>query len=122
MIHAGLYYPTGSLKARLCVAGREMLYRYCDSHGVDHRRCGKLLVASDAAQIGKLQQIGRQARANDVTDLQWLDGAQAAALEPALQAVAALHSPSTGIIDTLAPAEAEKCRYRGEALGARGPL
>ncbi|MDH5538140.1 MAG: NAD(P)/FAD-dependent oxidoreductase [Rhizobacter sp.] len=100
VIHAGLYYPTGSLKARLCVAGRERLYRYCESHGVDHRRCGKLLVASDAAQIDELQQIGRQAQANGVLDLQWLDGAQAAALEPALQAVAALHSPSTGIIDS----------------------
>jgi L-2-hydroxyglutarate oxidase LhgO len=100
VIHAGLYYPTGSLKARLCVSGREQLYRYCESHGVDHRRCGKLLVASDEAQIGRLQQIARQAQANGVHDLQWLSAAQARALEPALQAVTALHSPSTGIIDS----------------------
>lgn len=100
VIHAGLYYPTGSLKARLCVQGREMLYAYCADRGVPHRRCGKLIVATAAEQIPALQGIEARARANGVTDLQWLDAAAAQALEPALQCVAALHSPSTGIIDS----------------------
>ena len=100
VIHAGLYYPSGSLKARLCVAGREALYAYCESHGVAHRRCGKLLVATREAQRGRLAEIEAQARANGVTDLRPLDTAQARALEPELQAVAALLSPSTGIIDS----------------------
>lgn len=100
VIHAGLYYPTGSLKARLCVQGREMLYAYCADRGVPHRRCGKLIVATAAEQIPALQGIESRALANGVTDLQWLDAAAAQALEPALQCVAALHSPSTGIIDS----------------------
>lgn len=100
VIHAGLYYPAGSLKARLCVQGREMLYAYCAERGVPHRRCGKLIVATAADQIPALQGVEARARANGVTDLQWLDAAEAQALEPALQCVAALHSPSTGIIDS----------------------
>lgn len=100
VIHAGLYYPTGTLKARLCVQGRDMLYRYCAERGVNHRRCGKLLVATREAQRPKLQAIAAQAAANGVHDLQWLSGDEARALEPALQCVAALHSPSTGIIDS----------------------
>lgn len=100
VIHAGLYYPTGTLKARLCVQGRDMLYAYCAERGVHHRRCGKLLVATSEAQILKLQAIAAQAAANGVHDLQWLSRDQARALEPALDCVAALHSPSTGIIDS----------------------
>lgn len=100
VIHAGLYYPAGSLKARLCVQGREMLYAYCAERGVPHRRCGKLIVATAAEQIPALEGIAARALANGVTDLQWLDTAAAQALEPALQCVAALHSPSTGIIDS----------------------
>ena len=100
VIHAGIYYPAGSLKARLCVAGRELLYRYCESHGVDHRRCGKLLVATNDAQVAKLAQIQAQAACNGVHDLRRLDAAQLHALEPELAAVAALHSPSTGIVDS----------------------
>ncbi len=100
VIHAGLYYPSASLKARLCVQGREQLYAYCESHGVEHRRCGKLLVASGEAQCRKLAQIEAQALANGVTDLRRLSRAQARALEPALQADEALLSPSTGIIDS----------------------
>ncbi len=100
VIHAGLYYPAGSLKARLCVQGREMLYAYCAERGVPHRRCGKLIVATAAEQIPALEGIAARALANGVTDLQWLDAAAAQALEPALQCVAALHSPSTGIIDS----------------------
>ncbi|EGI76473.1 NAD(P)/FAD-dependent oxidoreductase [Hylemonella gracilis] len=100
VIHAGLYYPTGTLKARLCVQGRDMLYAYCAERGVSHRRCGKLLVATSEAQLPKLQAIAAQAAANGVHDLQWLSRDEAQALEPALQCVAALHSPSTGIIDS----------------------
>jgi L-2-hydroxyglutarate oxidase LhgO len=100
VIHAGLYYPTGSLKARLCVAGRERLYAYCVEHGVGHRRCGKLIVARGAAQHGKLERIHAQAMANGVTDVQRLGGAEARALEPALVADEALWSPSTGIVDS----------------------
>ncbi len=100
VIHAGLYYPAGSLKARLCVEGRQRLYTLCASHGVAHRRCGKLIVATAEAQLEALRDTERRARANGVLDLQWLDGAAARVLEPALQCHAALLSPSTGIIDS----------------------
>lgn len=100
VIHAGLYYPTGSNKARLCVSGRERLYRYCESHSVAHRRCGKLLVATDESQWPALQRLHAQALANGVSDVQWLSGDQARAMEPALAASAALWSPATGIIDS----------------------
>ena len=99
VIHAGLYYPTGSLKARLCVRGKELLYALCASHGVEHRRCGKLVVATTEAEAAALTTIEDRARANGVP-LQWLDAPQAKALEPALQCVAALLSPTTGIVDS----------------------
>ena len=82
VIHAGIYYASGSLKARLCVLGRDQLYAYCESHGVEHRRCGKLLVATAEAQHDKLRQIEAQARRNGVLDLQWLSAAQTRAIEP----------------------------------------
>ena len=100
VIHAGIYYPQGSLKARLCVAGKALLYAYCEAHGVAHSRCGKLIVATAGSELEDLRRIGIQARANGVLDLQWLTGAEARALEPALQADAALLSPSTGIVDS----------------------
>ncbi|MCH7342332.1 NAD(P)/FAD-dependent oxidoreductase [Pelomonas sp. CA6] len=100
VIHAGLYYPAGSLKARLCVQGRHLLYAHCESHGVAHRRCGKLIVATSADQLPALAALQDKARANGVDDLQWLDGAQARAMEPALRCEAALWSPSTGIVDS----------------------
>ena len=100
VIHAGLYYPTGSLKARLCVQGKDLLYAYCAERGVPHRRCGKLLVATSAAQLASLESIQARAQANGVLDLQWLSRAEALALEPALECVGALHSPSTGIVDS----------------------
>ena len=100
VIHAGIYYPKGSLKARACVAGKELLYEYCVVHGVPHRRCGKLIVATDPSQLEELEQIRRKAHANGVTDVVWMDKAQALAMEPALNCVAALYSPSTGIIDS----------------------
>ena len=100
VIHAGIYYAAGSLKARLCVQGRRLLYAYCASHGVAHARCGKLIVASGEAQRAALYQIEQAARRNGVDDLRWLEAAEARALEPALQADAALLSPSTGIVDS----------------------
>ncbi len=100
VIHAGLYYPPGSLKARLCVRGRELLYAYCAARAVPHRRCGKLLVATSAAESGQLESIHARAQACGVHDLQPLSRAQALALEPALAVHAALHSPSSGIVDS----------------------
>jgi L-2-hydroxyglutarate oxidase LhgO len=100
VIHAGLYYAPGSLKARLCVQGRGRLYAYCDAHRVAHRRCGKLIVATDADQVAALDRIEARGRANGVDDLRRLSARQATALEPALHCVAALLSPSTGIIDS----------------------
>ena len=100
VIHAGIYYPQGSLKAQLCVRGRELLYAYCQQRGIAHQRCGKLLVATQPEQLGQLQGIVDKAAANGVTDLAWLSREQAQALEPRLQCLAALHSPSTGIIDS----------------------
>ncbi|MBL8438913.1 MAG: NAD(P)/FAD-dependent oxidoreductase [Zoogloeaceae bacterium] len=99
VIHAGLYYPAGSLKARLCVRGRELLYAFCAERGVAHRRCGKLIVATTEAQVPALRAIAEAAWANGVKDLTRLDGAAAVRLEPAVACVAALLSPSTGIID-----------------------
>jgi L-2-hydroxyglutarate oxidase LhgO len=100
VIHAGIYYPQGSLKARLCVQGKQMLYAYCAERGVAHRRCGKLLVASSAAQLADLAQVQARALANGVDDLQLLSAAQAVALEPALRCHGALLSLSTGIVDS----------------------
>jgi L-2-hydroxyglutarate oxidase LhgO len=100
VIHAGIHYPAGSAKARFCVAGKALLYDYCEAHGVGYRRCGKLIVAADEAQIPALRSIEGMARANGVDDLNWLTGGEARALEPQLNAVAALNSPSTGIVDS----------------------
>lgn len=100
VIHAGIYYPAGSLKARLCVAGKEALYAYCAERGVPHSRCGKLIVATDESQIPELETLKKKAEANGVMDMQWLDREQALALEPRLHCMAALLSPSTGIIDS----------------------
>ena len=100
VIHAGLYYPAGSLKARLCVQGRGQLYAYCESHGVAHRRCGKLVVATDDSQLDGLDQLMAKAAVNGVHDLQRLTTAEARTLEPQLSCVGAIHSPSTGIIDS----------------------
>ena len=99
VIHAGLYYPPGSLKARLCVRGKELLYALCASHGVDHRKCGKLTVANSLDEKAALLQLQERAAANGVA-VQWLEAAQARDLEPALQCQAALLSPSTGVVDS----------------------
>ncbi|PKO40849.1 MAG: FAD-dependent oxidoreductase [Betaproteobacteria bacterium HGW-Betaproteobacteria-3] len=100
VIHAGLYYPAGSLKARLCVQGKALLYAYCAERGIGHRRCGKLIVATRDDQVPQLQAIIAKAAINGVDDLVLLSGDQARALEPALACVAAVHSPGTGIVDS----------------------
>lgn len=100
VIHAGIYYPAGSLKGRLCVRGKSLLYDFCAARGIGHRRCGKLIVATSEEQRPALESIRARAAANGVHDLVLLSAAQAQALEPALQCVAALHSPSTGIVDS----------------------
>jgi L-2-hydroxyglutarate oxidase LhgO len=100
VIHAGLYYPTGSLRARLCVAGKERLYAFAAENGVAARRCGKLLVATSEAELGKLDAIARTADANGVHDLVRLSAAETRALEPEVRCVAALLSPSTGVLDS----------------------
>ena len=100
VIHAGIYYATDSLKARLRVRGRAQLYDCLESHGVAHRRCGKLQVATSPAQHTRLAQIQAQAARNGVNDLRLLDADEMRAIEPELNALAALHSPSTGIVDS----------------------
>ena len=100
VIHAGIYYPQGSLKAKSCVEGWQRLYAYCAERGVPHRRCGKLIVATDFSQLAELEGIRQRAHANGVTDVVRVSPAQARAMEPELHCVAALHSPSTGIVDS----------------------
>ncbi len=100
VIHAGIYYPTGSLKARLCVAGKEALYAYCAARGVPLKRLGKLIVATNPREEAGLAALKAKAEANDVHDLVWLTAAEALWLEPALRCTAALLSPSTGILDS----------------------
>jgi L-2-hydroxyglutarate oxidase LhgO len=100
VIHAGIYYTPGSSKARLCVRGKHLLYPYCEARGIEHRRCGKLIVATDQEQMKALEKIEATARANGVADLRWLTAAEAKSTEPALSCVVALLSPSTGIVDS----------------------
>src|SRR6516165_11117917 len=114
VIHAGIYYKAGSLMARMCVAGKTMLYRYCADHGVPHNNCGKLIVATTPNEAEKLQSIRAHAEANGVLDMQTLTGEAARALEPALNCDAALLSPSTGIIDS----HAYMLSLRGDAEAA----
>jgi L-2-hydroxyglutarate oxidase LhgO len=118
VIHAGIYYPKGSLKARACVAGKEMLYEYCVTHGVPHRRSGKLIVASHEDQLAELQGIQKKAHANGVTDVVWMTREQVVALEPEIRCVAGLYSPSTGIIDS----HALMLAYQGDAEAHGGML
>jgi len=111
VIHAGIYYPAGSLKARSCVAGRRRLYEYCAARGVPHRRCGKLIVATDEAQRGELDRIRSRAHASGVPEVDFVSREQVREWEPELRCVAALHSPATGIIDS----HALMLAYLGEA-------
>src|SRR5580700_7307570 len=100
VIHAGLYYPTGSLKARLCVEGRRRLYPFLQAHGVAHARCGKLVVASEPDQVAPVESIFAQAKENDVEGVTLITAAEAKALEPELRVAMALASPETGILDS----------------------
>src|SRR3954466_5662019 len=97
--HAGIYYASGSLKARLCVEGIRELYAFCDEHGVAYERCGKLIVALSASELPRLDELERRGRANGVPGLRRLDAAGLRAVEPHAAGVAALHSPQTGIVD-----------------------
>lgn len=110
VIHAGLYYAPGSIKARVAVTGRDRLYAYCAAHGVPHRRCGKFVLAIGEGQLPALAALSRTAAANGVDDLVWLSPADAAALEPEVACAGAILSPSTGIIDS----HALMLAYRGD--------
>ena len=124
VIHAGIYYPKGSLKARACVEGRHLLYEYCASHGVPHRRCGKLIVATKENQLAELAALREKAHANGVTDVDWIAKEEVARLEPELFCMGALHSPSTGIIDShaLMLAYLGDAEAAGAMLALRSPL
>ena len=100
IIHAGIYYPKDSLKALFCVAGKHALYDYCEARGIEHRRCGKIIVATTDEQTEELAALKDRAAANGVPDLTWLTPAEVKEMEPAVFCVSALLSPSTGIIDS----------------------
>ena len=118
VVHAGIYYPAGSLKARFCVQGKHMLYDYCAERGIPHSRLGKLIVATEPAEVPVLDTIRAKAARNGVDDLQWLDASDATRLEPALRASAALLSPSTGIVDS----HALMLGYQGDTENAGGAV
>jgi len=118
VIHGGLYYPTGSLKARLCVEGRRMLYAFCDSHHVEYDRCGKLVVAQSTAELGRLDEILEQALINDVEGMARLSKAEALALEPELACEAALISPESGVFES----HAYMLALQGEIEAAGGAV
>jgi L-2-hydroxyglutarate oxidase LhgO len=100
VIHAGLYYPTGSSRAVHCVRGRRMLYAFCAAHGVAHKKCGKLVVATNAAELAKVEGIAAQAQKNGVENIEIIGGNAARAMEPELSCIGALWSHETGIIDS----------------------
>jgi len=118
VIHGGMYYPTGTLRGRHCVAGRRMLYKFCASHGVPHKKCGKLVVATNAEELDKIGQIEKQGHINGVEGLEMLGGNAARALEPELFCIGALHSPETGIID----GHAYMLALRGDLEDAGGAI
>ncbi|MBB43488.1 MAG: FAD-dependent oxidoreductase [Rhodospirillaceae bacterium] len=114
IIHAGIYYPTGSLKAQLCVEGKNSLYDYCKVHGIPHRKCGKFIVATDREQLSELENLQINAAENGVSDLKFFTPDEVRAVEPAVKCEGALHSPSTGIVDS----HSLMLAYQGEAEDA----
>ncbi len=118
VIHAGLYYPPGSLKARLCVEGARELYDYCAQRGIPTERCGKIVIATHPSELERLDELERRARANRVPGLRRLDAAAIAEIEPHARGIAGLHSPSTGIVDFRAVARA----YAQDLLDAGGSI
>jgi L-2-hydroxyglutarate oxidase len=118
VIHAGIYYVPGSLKARLCVEGARLLYAYCDEHGIEARRDGKLIVAADENELSRLDELERRGRENEVPRLRRIDGGDIGEIEPHARGVAALHSPETGIVDFTQVATA----YAKDVEGAGGTL
>ena len=124
VIHAGIYYPAGSLKAKLCVEGRRALYEFCAERQVAHRQCGKLIVATEAAQLGQLDAIRARAHANGATEVTAVSAAEVAEREPEVSCVGALWSPMTGIIDShgLMLALRGEVEARGGALALKSPI
>ena len=124
VIHAGIYYPQGSLKARLCVEGRDRLYRFCDQHQVPHARCGKLVIAADEHELAELDRLLTIGHANGVSSLIRVDGAFVRTTEPTVRAVGALWSPDTGIVEAEALVKTLErlCRENGVALVVGSPL
>jgi L-2-hydroxyglutarate oxidase LhgO len=124
VIHAGLYYPPGSLKAQLCVRGKHLLYEFAQARGVPHRRCGKLIVATSEAELPALDTIASRAAEAGVSDLQRLDRAQCKAIESQVEALAALISPSSGIVDShaLMTALLAEAEAHGALLALRSPF
>lgn len=104
VIHAGVYYQPGSLKARLCVEGARELYEYCAQRGIASKRCGKVIVARDPSELGRLEELERRGKANGVPGLRRIDAAGIQEIEPHARGIAGLHSPETGIVDFLATA------------------
>lgn len=124
VIHAGIYYPPGSLKARVCVAGRELLYRYLQERGLPHKACGKLIVATSEAQKPALETIMARAQASGVDTLRWLSGAEAKAMEPEVRCEIALISPKTGVVDShaLMLSLLGECETAGGSLALNTPI
>ncbi len=118
VVHAGIYYEPGSLKAKLCVEGARALYDYCDEHGIPYRKDGKLVVAVDETELGRLDELERRGIANTVPELRRLSAEEIPEIEPHARGAAALHSPQTGVVDFVAVAEA----YAGDVRGAGGTV
>jgi 2-hydroxyglutarate dehydrogenase len=118
VLHAGIYYTPGSLKAQLCVEGARELYRYCDERGIAHERSGKLIVATTASELPRLRELQRRGAANAVEGLRWIDRGEIPALEPHARGIAALHSPTTGIVDFPAVTHA----YAGDVIELGGTV
>jgi L-2-hydroxyglutarate oxidase len=118
VIHAGVYYAPGSLKARLCVQGAGEMYEYCEAHGIATERCGKLIVATDASELARLDELERRASENGVKDVRRIDASGIEEIEPHARGIAALHSPHTGIVDfrQVAHAYAQDVREAGAAI------